>query len=140
MDPPRTLDAAEQRFAQFLVRNGYPADVRWLVADNVVVDKRRRCWIREDNERASAEANRRYLAGLERNLGIALRAVCCSGAMTFATVFIPVDDLDAQYQLMGRCLKISCPTETIQASIVKNPIRWFFLKLRYGRQSEMLEL
>jgi hypothetical protein len=139
-DPPTTFDAAEQLFREFLVRNGYPSNVRWLVPDNVVPDKSKRYWIREDNGKASAEAHRRYVAGLERNLGISLRAICSTDTTTFATIFVPADYLDAQHNLMGRGLKLSCPTEAAPACTVVSPIRWFLVRLRYGRRTRMLEL
>ena len=139
-DLPRTLAAAEELFREFLAHNGYPPDVHWLVKDSVVSAAQRECWIRDDRVKATENANLRYLAGLQRNLGIALRAVCASNTTTYATVFVPTDDVDAQYNLMGHGLKLSCPTERISAAVVKHPIKWFFLKLRYGRRSRALEL
>jgi hypothetical protein len=141
LDPPLTLSGAEKLFSEFLFQNGHPPRVRWLTAADLIVDKRGRFWVRGQgtNANPSREANRQYSVGLERNLGIALRALCSTDAETFATVLLPRNDADAQYNLMGRCLKMSCPTSTRAAFVVKHPIRWFLLKLRNKGRSRTLE-
>ena len=79
-----------------------------------------------------------YEKGVERGWGIWLRAICASDRETFATVFVPEDDLDSQNHLMGRCLKLSCPTEKLSASILKNPFQWLVVKLANGKRSKGL--
>ena len=137
---PQTLAAAEQRFRAFLATNGYPETIRWLGNGDMLVDKQRRFWIRERRTKASRQAALRYSEGLERNLGIALCAVCSSERETFASVFLPEDDVDRQYHLMGHGLKLSCPVEMPRASRVNSPLRWLLLRLRNGQRSRMLEL
>lgn len=80
------------------------------------------------------------MEGLERNLGIELRAICATDTETFACVFVPPDDLDRQDHLMGRMLKLSCPVERRPASTVRNPIKWFALRQLNGRRSHVAEL
>lgn len=84
-------------------------------------------------------AEQQYAEGLNRNLGVQLRAICATDAQTFASVFVPKDDLDRQYHLMGRVLKLSCPVEMRLASTVQNPLRWLMLRLR-NRKSNGLSL
>jgi hypothetical protein len=129
-DPPKSLATAEELFRRFLASNGYPSKIAWVVAEDVVPDSARRYWIREHGrDRGLVEANQRYSTGLQRNLGIALNAFSANSTETFATIFIPADETDAQYHLMGRGLKMSCPTTATPASIVRNPIRWLVLGL-----------
>lgn len=138
IDLPQSLAAAEEKFSRFLQSNGYPPKIRWVVADSIVLGNGCHCWI-ADRYRDSglAEAKRRYTEGVVKGLGITLRAVCASDTETFATVFIPADDTDAQYHLMGRCLKMSCPVTVTRASIVSNPIRWLYLELRNRERSRI---
>jgi hypothetical protein len=75
-------------------------------------------------------AEQQYAKGLGRNLGVQLQAICATNAETFASVFVPEDDLDRQYHLMGCVLKLSCPVEMRLASTVQNPLRWLMLRLR----------
>jgi hypothetical protein len=51
--------------------------------------------------------------GLERNFGIKLQAICATASETFASVFVPEDDVDAQYHLMGRWIKPLMPRRTV---------------------------
>jgi hypothetical protein len=57
--------------------------------------------------------------GLERNFGIKLQAICATASETFASVFVPEDDVDAQYHLMGRGLNLSCPVERYCTAAVR---------------------
>ena len=101
---------------------------------DLLIDKARHFWVRERMSEAAKHAALRYSEGRERNLGVHLRAICSTNEQTFASVFVPADELDAHYHLMGRGLKVSCPAERYSTSTVKNPIHWLALSLRYGRQ------
>jgi hypothetical protein len=81
----------------------------------------------------------RYAEGLGRNLGIELRAICATDTETFASVFVPVDDLDRQYHMMGRGLKLSCPAERYSTSTTTNPLKWLAVWLSSGRRPKILE-
>jgi hypothetical protein len=139
-DPPASLAIAEQNFRAFLATEGYPQIIRWVGRDDVLVDTQRHFWIRDRETESVKHADQQYSEGLKRNLGIALHALCCTEVETFAAVFVPGDDLDRQHHLMGRVLKLSCPTKKLYATKVKNPLRWLALRLRNGRRSKLLEL
>ena len=106
----------------------------------MLVDKERRFWIKEHRSKAAKEAAQRYSQGLQRKVGIELRVICATEAQTFASVFVPQDELDAQYRMMGRGLKLSCPVERYSASTTRNPLKWLALRLRNGRRSKLLEV
>lgn len=82
-------------------------------------------------------AEQQYTQGVDRNLGVELRAICATNIETFASVFVPENDLDRQYHLMGRLLKLSCPVEMRLARIVPSPLRWWILRL-LNRRSNVL--
>ena len=139
-DPPPTLEEAEDRFSAFLASQSYPKTVCWLRQGDVLVDKKRHFWIRVDLGQGAKAAAQRYSQGLERKLGVELRVICATEAQTFATVFVPQDDLDAQYRLIARGLKLSCPVERYPTSTIRNPLKWLALRLRNGRRSKLLEV
>jgi hypothetical protein len=139
-DPPETLDEGAERFKKFLSAQRWPEAIRWLTHDNVLVDGKGQFWVRERGTMASEHVKLRYSEGIQRNLGVALSAVCATGTETFVSVFVPADDLDRQYHLMGRVLKLSVPTTRKSALTVGNPLRWWILKLRNKRPSKPLEL
>jgi hypothetical protein len=128
-DPPATLKVAEEKFSAFLGSQGYPKAVCWVEPSDLIVDAKRHYWIRSRRE-AAMRAEQQDAKGLGRNLGVQLQAICATNAETFASVFVPEDDLDRQYHLMGRVLKLSCPVEMRLASTVQNPLRWLMLRLR----------
>jgi hypothetical protein len=134
-DPPLTLAEAEDKFRRFLSFQNYPTTICWLMEGDLLIDKVRHFWVRERRSEAARHAVLRYSEGLERNLGVHLRAICSTDEQTFASVFVPTDELDAHHHLMGRGLKVSCPTERHSTSTVKTPIHWLTLWLRYGRQA-----
>jgi len=107
---------------------------------DVVVDESSHYWVRKRDEEATRNAALRYSEGLERKLGIMLQAICATESETFASVFIPEDDSDAQGHLMGRCLKLSCPVERYSTSAVTNPFTWMLLRWRNGKRSKDLEV
>ena len=139
-DPPETLAEAVEKFKKFLSAQHWPESIRWLTHDNVLVDRQGQFWVRERGTMALEHAKLRYSEGVGRNLGVALSAVCATNTETFASVFVPGDELDRRYHLMGRVLKLSIPTSRRSAFTVKNPLRWWILGLRHKRRSMILEL
>lgn len=137
-DPPPSLAVAEEKFSAFLASQKYPKALFWIFPGDVVIDKEARYWIKPDRGATREHAALSYEKGLKRNLGIWLKAICASETETFATVFVPEDDLDAQYHMMGRCLKLSIPVGRCSASIMESRFRWLLLWLTYGRRSEGL--
>lgn len=133
---PESLEAATQHFSEFLQVNGYPHDVRWIAADDVAVNEQARFLIRDREESSIREAQVLYKAGLRRELGIALRAVCATDKITFALIFVPRDETDAEYALMPKGLKLSCPTRRYDATLVNNSLLWLLLRLRNRKRTK----
>ena len=140
-DPPEDLIKAEETFKVFLVQNGYPCKVQWVLAQDILVEKSGRYLVRHHvtNVDGTMEANRRYSLGLERKTGISLRAYCASETETFASIYIPSDELDAHYRLIGPCLKLTCPTNVVPAHIIKNTTRWLLHSFRNRSRTRLLD-
>lgn len=139
-DPPQTLSAAEDKFRTFLETQNYPKAICWLMPGDVVVDIHRHYWVRKREAEGTKYAAQRYSEGLERKLGVMLQAICATESETFASVFVPEDNLDAQYRLIGRGLKLLCPAERYSTSTVTNPLKWRLLWWRNGQRSKELEV
>ena len=107
---------------------------------DVVVDTNRHYWVRERQAEATGYAALRYSVGVESNFGIKLQAICATKAETFASVFVPENDVDASTHRMGRGLKLSCPVERYSTSTVSNPLKWWLLWWRNGQRSRELEV
>ena len=139
-DPPQTLSAAEEKFRTFLASQNYPKAICWLMPGDVVVDTKRHYWVRKREAEGKTYASLRYSVAVQRNFGVKLQAICATESETFASVFVPEDELDAQYRLMGHGLKLSCPVERIATSTVSNPLKWRLLWWRDGHRSKELEV
>jgi hypothetical protein len=123
------LKAAEGKFSSFLASQNYPAKVCWIALGDLLVDKKTHFWIRPRPD-AEEYAAQQYAEGLGRKLGIELRAICATDVETFASVLVPKDDLDSQYHLMGRGLKLICPVKRYSTSKVRSRVKWLTLRWR----------
>jgi hypothetical protein len=134
-DPPLTLEAAQEKFIAFLASQNWPKTICWVAPAEVLIDRKRQYWIKPNCRHAGERAALRYTEGLGGNLGICLQAISANETETFATVFIPEDDLDAQSRLMGHSLKLTCPVETYPTFVTRNPLKWLVLRLVNGKRS-----
>jgi hypothetical protein len=139
-DPPDTLQESTGRFGQFLNANGYPSQIRWITAEQIVVGSEdcHHFVCASGAEAGLAEANLRYAEGLKRGIGILLQAFCATPIETIAGVFVPTDLTDAQSRLIGPGLKLSCPTSLIPASNVDDPIQWQLLIADFRERFEIM--
>ena len=137
-NPPKTLSGAEEKFRTFLATQNYPKAICWLMPGDVMADGNRRLWVRRRGIEGTEYAVLQYSLGIERNCGVMLEAICATETETFASVFVPEDDLDAQRHLMGCGLKLSCPAERFATSAVTNPLKWKMLWWWNNRRSKRL--
>jgi hypothetical protein len=121
-DPPLTLKAAEEKFSAFLASQNYPARICWIAFGD----------FSDQDPNAEECAAQQYAEGLRCKFGIELRAICATDAETFASVFVPKDDVDSQYHLMGHGLKLNCPMN-YSTSRVRSQVRWLALRWRHRR-------
>jgi hypothetical protein len=128
-DLPSTLKEAEEKFSAFLASQNYPATISWISFVDLLVDKKTHFWIRP-RPNAEEDAAQRYAEGLRRKFGIELRAICATDAETFASVFVPADDLDSLNHLMGHGLKLTCPVKRYSTSRVRSRVKWLALRWR----------
>lgn len=128
-DPPLTLKAAPKKFSAFLTSQNYPAKICWIAFGDLRVDKKTHFWVRP-RPKAEEYAGQQYAEGLRRGFGIELRAICTTDVETFASVFVPEDDLDSQYHSIGDGLKLICPVERYSTSKVRSRFKWLALRWR----------
>jgi hypothetical protein len=140
LELPNSLDDAARRFSEFLRNNGYSGNVRWITSADVVVDPQGKFWVRNRSESCLQQAELRYRLGVERGLGVALSAVCANEETTFASIFIPRDKRDAECAMMGKGLKLSCPTAKRPTIVVQNSLRWLILRARNRKRTKMLDI
>lgn len=138
-DVPWSFDAAEADFSRFLTEREYPALIAWIAIEDVIIDESGQHFVRRNGKGSRATSKNHYLSAIGQGLGIELRAMCASEAQTFASLYVPVDVIDAQYRMIAPGLKMSCPEHRLPGILVSNPFRWWFLKRRNGKRSAMLQ-
>jgi hypothetical protein len=124
-DPPESFAEAETRFNKFLAGNNFPSNIRWILADQIALTTNRGYLILAAGAiEGRKEAERRYVAGLAKGLGISLNAICVTPEETIASVYVPKDLVDAQRHLMGPGFKFLCPVEKLAASMISEVSEW----------------
>jgi hypothetical protein len=124
---PGTPDEAVVRFRVFLRENGWPEQVHWITRESVLISKKCEYWIKaRPNHETQSILRATYLEGVKRELGISMAALCKIEASTFAYVFIPADQEEAE-RLMIDGLKLSTPASSRTAYLAKNSFVWWLL-------------
>jgi hypothetical protein len=138
-DLPASFDTAEIEFSRFLAAHGYPPHVVWTLIEDVLADESGYYFIRRNSKASRSALESRYLSGIPQGLGVELRAICASEMHTFACVNVPVDSTDAQCRMIPPSLKMACPDRLRQGSLVSGTPQWWFLKLKHGKRSAILQ-
>jgi hypothetical protein len=134
-DTPTTLLDAQNQLSEFLERQGWPTRVVWLQR-NDLLPERQTFWVGpQDSAQTFAAAERVYEEGRRRGLGISVEAICADKKSTFAAIFLPRDEDEAQRLMIPQGLKLGVPVEHRRATVV-NALRWAFLRMRFAFKSE----
>jgi hypothetical protein len=108
---PDSLDDAFLRFREFLRLQGWPDRMQWLTAGTVLFSKKGHYWIKSRKVgEGMTLARETYQQGVSRGLGISIEALCQTDSVTFAYVFVPTDQDEAERMLI-RGLKLSVPLD-----------------------------
>jgi hypothetical protein len=115
-DPPVALETAEERFVEFLVQRDYPCRVRWILAQDLLVDGTGRHLVRYRETKAEGvrEANRCGLCSVRPHR----RAAAPDGPL-------------AETFLSHR--------GGFSAQIVRNAARWLLLTFQNRSRTQMLD-
>jgi hypothetical protein len=138
VDPPQTFAEAEERFSRFLVENGYPPKIRWILRDHLALDTERNFLLRVTSENEGlTEAQRRYSSGLEGRLGIIMEAICATQDETIARIYIPTDTNDSQRHRVHHGLKLACPSER-RVVLIREEAEWDRLGYDIGFYTKLM--
>ena len=140
LELPETLEAAAQRFGEFLSIGSWPSGICWIGQDDLLVGSPKyRFLVHPRRDAALQEAEEAYRIGLARGLGIRLKAMCATDTEAFSYVEVPEGELDRQSKLVrAGSLKLSRPTERRETSVVISDCRWKILAARYSERSKLL--
>jgi hypothetical protein len=129
-----SFEESVARFQQFLKEVGYPTTVLWVKPDDVILTDRRLIYVKQSvSKKNESDAQQAYGLGINRKLGVLFCALCSTDEITYAYVWVPTDELDAQRALMPRDLKLSAATgaDRIRGMVVRSRLLSACLSMRY---------
>jgi hypothetical protein len=134
---PGSFDEAIAGFREFLRAQGLPDQIRWVTQRSVLISSRGFYWIKFQNIADDlAIAHETYVKGINRGMGISINALCKTEANTFAYIFVPEDQEEAERLLIGG-LKLSVPINIPKAKLIDNPFAWWALQRMYKMPIEL---
>ena len=114
---------AVKKFQKFLVSQHVSSELLWIFREDVI-SRKRRVLIKEplpsENTRLVESL---YERGCQRGLGVQLDMFCLLGSRPCCYVWLPEDEIDAQYMMVGG-LKLSVPKDWLHARWVKSNLVW----------------
>ena len=116
-----TFNEAATDFAKFAADQGFPAHFLWITAEDIVFWKGHYFVLRGDPAQREVEARERFNEGLARTVGIELEGKSKADGWTICRVYVPEDDIDAQYRMIPQQgVKMSIPTDPKPTVLLKN--------------------
>ena len=134
-----SFEESVTRFQKFLKEVSYPTTVVWVKQDDVILTDKHLIYIKQCiPQKNESDAQRTYGLGMNRQLGVLFGALCSTDEVTYAYVWVPTDELDAQRALMPRDLKLSAATGTdrIRGMVVRSRLLSACLSIRYRRKQK----
>jgi hypothetical protein len=122
-DCPGFIEAKE-RFTRFLASQGYPCEVYWVFRDDFYRRQAKPPVVRWPLHEMNEILTRQHFeVARYRGRGVELAALFRSGSRTFAHVWYPESDEEAEYSLISG-LKLSVPYPLPEATLEENEWRW----------------
>lgn len=119
--------SAVGQFRAFLVTQGWPAEIEWVVPGQVA-HRRGRLLIRAlGADRGRKHAASVYAEASMRGLGVCLEGLCCASDRTYARTVRPVSDAAAGRLLFPNGLKLAVPTDKPEAAVVVGGWTWWWM-------------
>lgn len=130
---PSFSDATKQ-FRDFLAGQTLSPEFLWVFREDVV-SRKRRILVKEPLPQESDKiVESLYETGRQRDLGIRLETLCLLGSHPCCYIWLPKDQMDAEYALLSVSkFIISVPTNLQRAESVRNPMIWRAHKLFEGK-------
>lgn len=123
-DAAPSFEEALEHLEHFLKSQGHRGELQWVFREDVVVSRRGWIAVRTPVPAGNAEvARQHYEAARRRGLGVKLEVLCRLGwfrSSLACFVWAPRDELDAEYALMPRGLKLSIARPLRRGKTVKD--------------------
>ena len=130
------FDESLDDFREFLFGQGLSTDLIWLFSEDVIFQDEA-VFIKTPHSITNEDrAKDCYELGQKRNFGISLQAFCSFQSQLCCYIYLPEDDLDAQYSLMSNeAVKYSVWNNLKEAQSISSVVKWKIMRLRNYKES-----
>lgn len=138
---PQTFDEAVVAYSEFLQKCGFPTGLTWVEPGDILLTGTRTIYIRLPVPQANlVHARERFEAGLRSGLGVWFQTLAELKNSTCCFAFVPEDEADQMYHLLGDGLKMSAQTDQSRRKGigVRSRLRWALLKRHFRKHSWMI--
>ena len=122
---------ATEAFGDFLVSQGCSRAIAWVFREGITQHRRR--WLLDVNATESGvlatDAEALYEEGRRRGLGVRFNAIGEAGGVTYAYVWVPEDEGEADAMMMTGGLRCSVSTGGVIVTLTQR--RWWFEAVRF---------
>jgi hypothetical protein len=123
------FDSAVADFTRFAAGQGYPSTLLWSSPDFWVFWWGRLFVLVLDPEGSRRNAKAIYETAVARNIGVHIEGKCKTQTATICRVYVPNDDLDAQYRMIPKTgVKTTVVVEPLPVVLIRHQILWGILK------------
>lgn len=134
------FEEAESQFRDYLIDNGLPIRIVWVAPEHTIFCRDEWKIFRGEGI-SEADIRATYKSASEQPFGIRLAVLCRDGDTSYCYLKAPVDEDDAERQLLVRhTLKMSIPTNMPHASLINRGMRsiWYqLLELRVRKWKDL---
>jgi len=137
---PQSFEEAVSRFEVFLKENGHSSNVMWVEPSDLVLSGEHSVYVKLPTPISNVtRARDRFERGIGNELGITFGTICDLSNATCCYAWVPKDEIDRQYHLMGRGLKVTATTGSsrLNGILIRNQLRWRLLKLLHRRHTRL---
>lgn len=133
--PP--FDTAIDSFRDFVADQNQSANLRWIFREDIV-ELGWQTYIRLPLTADEEMVRQLYTEGLERGYGVNLHAYCFLREQTFCYIWLPKDEVDADYRMLaGLKFSMSATPERRKKAIgVGSGLRWRWLRWLESRDPQ----
>jgi|SRR5580700_4501889 hypothetical protein len=126
-----SFDECSRRLSQLMRDHGLPSREKWVDWGDVIVDKGRYYVYGSKSEDRSCSSEARFRLAAEKDVGIALEAICTVNDATCCFVYLPSSQDEAERLMIPQSgVKLSVPMAPPEAKLVTNAFAWWLRRLR----------
>jgi len=129
-----TFEQAEISFKEFLDGQGFGSELYWVFQEDVIIAPFGNIFVRTPIPEGNRERAREcFEFGKRRDLGLGFCAFGILDRVACAYISLPKDELDSQYKLMLKSLKLSHTNPMREAKGISSFILWKIRRLAAKR-------